>query len=716
MSAALIARIRSTIENWLGSLGIDPPVAVNLEVPPRSDLGDLACPVAFELARRLKRPPKEIAGEIGTLIEGIGGIARVEIAGGGYLNIYFDRDLFLRHLAGEIGRPWPRSGAGKRIVEHTNINPNKAAHIGHLRNAVLGDALVRCLEFLGEDVEVQNYIDDTGVQVADLAVGFHEIRRLTVDEIRKLAHQCSLLEGWNADTRHFVPSDGRGRFEVRTAERFAAGHAFDHYCWDLYAEVGPFYAASVENAAKRGEALKQMEERCGPHADAAAFLSRQMVLHHLRTMRWIGVRYDLLPRESDILALGFWERAFTLLRDSGAIRFATEGKATGCWVMDLPDSADAEDEGAKIIVRSNGTVTYVGKDIAYQMWKLGLLGSDFQYQRLDPAELDATDHRAGRSSTNAIFSKVFETGDPVWMTSHDTGESEHPPFGAAARVYNVIDVRQSYLQKVVTQGLKALGHEREATESIHFAYEMVALTPKSVAYLNEFLGHGIPLTDEEKAKPYIEMAGRRGIGVKAEELLEALANTVTERIERERSEEIPKGEMRDRIAVQIAVGALRYYMLRFTKNRVIAFDFEDAVAFEGETGPYLQYAAVRSANIFNKLRERDGFERANVDALFETAQFSCLDPPDALEHWQIARDMSRLPEIVEQAVVSLELSLLARYVFSVAQRFSAFYHRYPILHEPDPQRRHLRIALNELFLRFMERSFQLMGVPMPERM
>ena len=392
MSASLTDSIRARIASQVAAMGAE-DVAVNLEVPPKAEFGDLACPVAFELAKRLKRAPRDIAGELRRAIEAVPGVARVEVAGAGYLNVHFDREAFMRALAREIGKPLALSGAGKRIVEHTNINPNKAAHIGHLRNAVLGDTLVRCLRFLGETVEVQNYIDDTGVQVADLAVGFVAIRGMSLQDVRGVSEMCARNRTWSASTRVFVrgeagasPGSPGGAFSA-LSRTFEAGHAFDHYCWDLYAEVAPFYEASAANAALRGAALKEMEEGHGPYAEIAAFVSHEMVLHHLRTMRWIGVRYDLLPRESDILALGFWKAAFKLLQETRTIRFATEGKAKGCWVMDLPDAADAEVEGAKIIVRSNGTVTYVGKDIAYQMWKFGLLGRDFFYDRVDPGSL-----------------------------------------------------------------------------------------------------------------------------------------------------------------------------------------------------------------------------------------------------------------------------------------------------------------------------------------
>ena len=705
MSLDLTSRIRTALTSELQRLGVEPPVEITLEVPPKPEFGDLACPVAFELARRLKKTPRDIAAGLKGVLDAVDGVDRAEVAGGGYLNIFFDRDRFLRAVGEDLGRaPSTLSGVGKRIVEHTNINPNKAAHIGHLRNAVLGDTLVRCLRYLGHTVEVQNYIDDTGVQVADLAVGFVEIRGLTLEEVRRISEQCGLGQDWRADTRHFFPPS-----EMRTvsSEVFAGSYAFDAYCWDLYAEVAPYYASSPERARKRGEALKQMEARSGTFAEIAAFVSAQMVLHHLRTMRWIGVGYDLLARESDILHLGFWAKAFERLQSSGAIRYATEGKARGCWVMDLPDAAEAEDEGAKIIVRSDGTVTYVGKDIAYQMWKFGLLGQDFFYELILPA--------LPPNRTDVMFTPVSGTPRSLWTTCSSPAQPDHPRFGGASRVYNVIDVRQSYLQKVVAQGLLALGFDQQARDSVHFSYEMVALTPRSVERLS---GLGlIPdanLTDEDRARPYIEMSGRRGIGVKAEDLLTSLVNTAADQVGARNPESAPADAAT--ISVQIAIGALRYYMLRFTKNRVVAFDLEDSLAFEGETGPYLQYAAVRSRNIFNKLSEREGRGRDAARLALAECRFAALDEADAVEHWQIVREIARFPEIVQQAVDSLEMSVLARFAFSVSQRFSTFYHRYPILHEPDPAKKTLRIALNEVYLSFMELSLGLMGVPVPERM
>jgi arginyl-tRNA synthetase len=700
LSASLIARIRGALESGIASLGVDPPVGVALEVPPKPEMGDLASPIAFELARRLKKPPREIAATLARLVEGLEGVDRVEIAGAGYLNVYFDRDRFLRDLAREIGVPHPASGSGKRIVEHTNINPNKAAHIGHLRNAVLGDTLVRALRFLGETVEVQNYIT-TPESRWRTRRRVPEIRGSTSTEPWR--SRGAPLRGLVREYAALPPNGVR----LRSAQASGSPRIMRSITTaDLYAEVAPT-TPPARRAARRARAAGD-----GPRSLAAFLRAGWCSI----TPRCSGSTLRP-PRESDILALGFSKLALRSVP-----RFAEEGKARGCWVMDgTPrvgrrggeDHRPTERHGTYVgRTCLSDVVRPAGKGLLSQARSRGADGRDGDGRW--PRAPDGVPPRAAAPRRTRSFQGVWPRRARLDHGARGGGEREHPSFGGAEHVLQR-DRRASYFQKVVAQGLEALGHAKEASASVHFSYEN---RPDAAQrhVLNDLLGHGIPLNDEEMTKPYIEMSGRRGIGVKAEDLLRTLVRQVYDRITKERSAEITDREMREKISVQIAVGALRYYMLRFTKNRVIAFDFEDSLTFEGETGPYLQYAAVRSNNIFNKLREREGIDRARAASLFESVRFSCLDSPDALEHWQIVREMSRLPEIVEQAVASLELSLLARFVFSVAQRFSAFYHRYPILHETDPERRNLRIALNELFLRFMETSFALMGVPLPEHM
>ena len=644
------------------SLDLDPET-ITLSYPPSAELGDLASSVCFEIARTARRPPRELAATVVEAFEPGGGIARVEVAGGGYINAFLDRNGILRRWLRE-GPPDAAVAEGaKSIVEHTNINPNKAAHIGHLRNAVLGDTLVRCLRHLGYPVEVQNYIDDTGVQVADLVVGFRALRGEELPEV---------LERYT---------------ESKLRER---GERFDYVAWDLYAEVTRFYEEDPSRTRHRAETLQAMERGDNPIAELAAHVSRRMVQHHLRTMDRVGVRYDLLPRESDILALRFWDRAFGLLRESGALRLEERGKNAGCWVMQLPDVEQGVGEGQKVIVRSDRTVTYVGKDIAYQLWKFGLLGGDFEYRRFD------------WSPETPLYG--------LWSTAAADGERERPRFGGAHTVYNVIDTRQSYLQRVVTRALRSLGHEREADRSIHFSYEMVALTPRAVAEL--FPDH--PLGEEDRAKPYLEMSGRRGLGLRADDLIDALLARAEEEV-RKRNPGAEPERIRE-TARRVAVGALRYYMLRFTRNRVVAFDLAAALSFEGETGPYLQYSTVRARNILAKVAERHGPGEVEAERLASAADLDSLDRESVAEHWTPALMLLRARAVIEQAVDSLEPASVAKHAYQIARSFNSFYHRYRVAQETDPTVRRTRTALVRLYHDGMERLLDVMGIEVPDRM
>ncbi len=590
------------------------------------------------------------------------GIVRLEAAGNGYLNAFLDRPACLRQWL--VARPETgAAGSGKSIVEHTNINPNKAAHIGHLRNAVLGDTLVRFLRRLGRRVEVQNYIDDTGVQVADLVVGFLTLRGEGLDAVKARYDDAAL----------------RSR-----------GERFDYVAWDLYAEVTRWYEGDAERLRERQATLHSMEEGRDATAALAAFVAERMVRHHLRTMDRIGARYDLLPKESDILALHFWADAFELLKAAGAVHRLDAGKNAGCWVMDLPCVEEGAGEDQKVIVRSNGTVTYVGKDIAYQLWKLGRLGRDFRYAPFD------------WGAEPAAY--------PLWATTSGDGAPNAPAFGAAETVYNVIDTRQSYLQRVVAAGLRSLGFTGEADRSVHFAYEMVALTPSAVAAMFP----GFPLTEDDLKKPYLEMSGRKGLGVRADDLLDALEKRALHEV-RERNPDEAEAAAKE-TARRIAVGALRYYMLRFSRNRVVAFDFDDALAFEGETGPYLQYSVVRARNILAKLAERRGTDETDAAWLSGNADLSALPADEVAGVWEIPLLLSRTEATLRQAVESLELASVAKHAYVLAQAFNSFYHRAPVAKEDDPAIRRVRAAVTRRYLDGMTDLLGLMGIEVPDRM
>jgi len=614
-----------------------------LEVPPRRELGDLSSPAAMQLARVLKRNPKAIAEELAAALKRPQLVRDVQIQGAGFLNFFLDRRAFAAAL---LDAPLIDGGvrAGKVVIEHTNINPNKAAHIGHLRNAVLGDVLGRSLKSLGFPVEIQNYIDDTGVQLGDVVVGFMDLRGLALADV------------------------------------VAIPEPFDFYCWDLYAEVGRWYEGDPERHRLRRETLHELETGQGPRAEMGRLVARRIVARHLATMSRLDVSYDLLTRESDILGLNFFEMAFGRLKESGAVRLEKDGKNAGCWVMPLSQSeefAGLEDPD-KVIIRSDGTVTYVGKDIAYQLWKFGLLGRDFGYR--------------------------FWQEEGVWETTRD-GVEGHPLFGNAHRVFNVIDVRQSYLQKIVRAGLQALGYDSEADRSVHFAYEMVALSPATARQLG-FLGVDEGEEGEDKV---LEMSGRKGIGVKADDLIDQLGVKAGEEIAK-RNRDLGEAELGG-LARQIATAALRFFMVKATNNRVIAFDFDEALSFEGESGPYLQYSLVRAKNIRRRLQQ----EGIAADI---TAEEAAAVPEELWSEdlWDLVLEVAQTGETVEKATENLELSLIARHALEIAQRFNTLYHRNPILQEKDPQVRASRLATVQIFRRGLETLGELLGIPFPEKM
>ena len=625
----------------LARYGLD--LAVAVEQPRQSDFGEMAVPVAFQLAKQLRQAPRKIAAELAAEVGPIEGAAAVEVAGSGYVNIRLDRGaLGAALLRGESQGAAP---AGEKvIVEHTNINPNKAAHIGHLRNATLGDTFVRMLRARGQRVEVQNYIDNTGVQVADVVVGFHYLENKTPEYVKALLADPSVR--------------------------------FDYYCWDLYARTSSYYKDHPEALEWRSATLHSIEAGAGELAEMAHLVADAVVEAHLATMLRLGVEYDVLPRESEILHLKFWASAFDLLQQRKAIYLETEGKNAGCWVM-----SGLSEEG-KVIVRSDGTVTYVGKDIAYQLWKFGLLGKDFYYRPLH----------------------TYADGRVLWVTTGEPTETA-PQFGHGSRVYNVIDARQSYLQDVVVAGLRGLGYTAQADQSIHFSYEMVALTPGCCAEL------GIPLSEEDRARPYVEVAGRKGQGVKADDLMDTLIAKALEEVASRHAE--ASAEEQKRVAAQIAIGALRYFLLKFTRTSVIAFDFQEALSFEGETGPYLQYAAVRARNILRKLEERG---EAVPDFAAELGREAMASQLQSEDFWHLLLAASKADSALEDAVAAGEPAHVAKYAFQLAQAFNNFYHQYPIIHEQNREKKVFLLWMTDFFRRQLERTAAILGIPIPEYM
>jgi len=645
---------------------------VVVEQPPKIEFGEYALPVAFELARKLRKAPRKIAEEIVAGIGTVEGIEKFEVAGGGYINVRVDRGALAAALACDkvalAGVP-----EGKVLVEHSSINPNKAAHIGHLRNAILGDTFVRLLRFAGREVDIQNYIDNTGVQVADVVVGLMHIEK-------------------------------KSRAE---AAALAAAPRFDFYCWDLYARVSRWYEEDKQNLAVRAATLHAIEEGNNETAELADLISIAVLRRHLETMDRLDIEYDFLPRESEILRLHFWDAAFTKLKEAGVLTFEDSGKNKGCWIMRRAgtakaltaegaengaedakktagdESSEIAEDDQKVIVRSNGTVGYVGKDIAYHMWKFGLLGRDFGYRKF---------YR-------------YPNAHECWISTTN-GERDHPHFGDVAEIYNVIDARQSEAQNTVIEALRGLGHNEAADRYTHFSYEMVALTPRCAGEL------GYNLSEEDKARSWIEVSGRKGFGVKADDLLDALITSAGKEVDA-RHPELSDAE-RASIATQIAIGALRYFMLKFTKPSVIAFDFKDALSFEGDTGPYAQYAVVRASNIFRKGGlDPDGYGR-DAASRVSTEDFArYLNGESGNDIWELWLAAAKTSYIVSQCIATTEPAYLAKHAFQLAQLFSTFYHRYPILSEADESRRKFLLATTAVVRRELIRVLAAMGISVP---
>jgi len=613
-----------------------------MEQPRQASFGEFALPVAFQLARQLKKAPRAIAEELAVELPAIPGVGSMEVAGGGYINLRLDRGALCRAAVSPAAGT-ARAAGGKVIVEHTNINPNKAAHIGHLRNAVLGDTFVRMLRAGGESVEVQNYIDNTGVQVADVVVGFHYLEHKTAADVRDL---------------------------------IAAGK-FDYTCWDLYARISQYYKDNPDSLQWRRDTLHAIESGEGDLAELGRTVADAIVECHVDTMWRLGIQYDVLPRESEILHLQFWASAFEKLKDRKAIYLETEGKNSGCWVM--PGSAfdeNREDEDSKVIVRSNGTVTYVGKDIAYQMWKFGLLGKDFYYQPF----------------------RTYPDGHEIFVSTASADGAAAVAFGAGKKVYNVIDSRQSYLQDVVVAGLKALGYNEQAGNSIHFSYEMVAMSPRACVEM------GIELSAEDQAKAYVEVSGRKGLGVKADDLIDKLINSALAEVASRNADKTADEQFE--AASAIAIGALRYFMLKFTRNTVIAFDFQEALSFTGETGPYVQYGAVRAGKILQKAGELPDFAATLTAPL-------CARMLEDEELWQHVLAISRTDQALAAALATGEPAQMARFVFQLAQQYTSFYRDYPVIQETDAEKRTFLLWLTAEFRAQLERTLGILGIQVP---
>ena len=633
--------LRRAVRTALDDLGAAEVEAV-VERSARPEFGDWSTPAPLRAARVLRRPPPEIAEQ---LRAALAGLAVEHVAGwsvsGGYVNAHLDDATWApaviaqaRSRRGDRPVPLPDGftvAAGKTLVEHTNINTNKAAHVGHLRNACLGDSVARILRRTGAAVEVNNYIDDTGVQVADVVVGIREL-------------------GFEA----------------------APGEPYDQFCSRVYVEVSRRYEAEPALLERRRVTLHEIEARDNPTADFAKQLAGRIVAAHLATMARFDIGYDLLTWESDILELGFWRTAFEQLRARGAIVLAQSGKNAGCWVMPWEEAGDPElavdepsgedgERDAKILVKSDGVATYTAKDIAYQLWKFGLLGLDFHYRSWDP----------GRPDSPATTTAVAEGAD------RDAGG-----YGRAARVVNVIDARQAYLQNVVREAIERLGHHAQAEQSVHLAYEVVALSSAAARDLG---------VDVDDGKNMVALSGRRGIEVRADDLLDLAVARLGEKARDPAS------------ARALAAGAVRWYLQKFSLPQIIAFDFDDALRTSGDTGVYVQYAHARAAGVLRRTAE-EGDRTPAVPPRLDPVERALLHAVEAY------------PAALAEAALALSPTVLTTYVFGLASAWSDFYeHTPPIVREADPTVRRFRRALADATRATLADALGTLGIDAPEQ-
>jgi arginyl-tRNA synthetase len=636
---------------------------IPFNVPPLKDLGDFSSAVCLSMAKQRKQAPIKIAQDVAERLKSKlpPYIQDIGVSPPGYLNFKVDwpalaQDLIPRILQeGEsFGRPV--LGTKKKVfVEHTSVNPNKAMHIGHLRNSVLGDTVARVLRWLGFSTEVCNYIDDTGLQVVDVVT--------------------ALL--------YLDPPFYAEASDFKTIWAKAPGsQPFDYFCWDLYARFENEIEKNPRLLEKREEILRKIEGGIDPVAGFAKELAAKIVRSHLETVGQLSIFYDLLNWESDIIARGFWEATFELLKEKKALRYETEGPNEGCWVVPFGGVVET-DEGMKsldkILVRSNGSVTYTGKDIAYQLWKLGLLNKDFLYKPW------------GAQANGEMLWTTAEDGEPAGKHSKS--------FGCAEMVVNVIDTRQTYPQQVVRECLRKMGFEKEADASTHLAYEVVNLSPQAARLL------GMEESEEKKA---YAMSGRSGTGVKAKDFIQMVRKKVIEKADH---------PLDEAAASSLASAAIRYYLLKFALESQIVFDFDEALKTTGDTGIYLEYAHARACSIMRKAGEQKinpKWSRVGIDS------FRNYVPKELTETEKGLLDaLSNFSPVLTRTGKTLRMSQLTEYAFDLATSFTNFYEhpdpgagvQVPFIHLQDQKLQTFRLSLVAAFQKVMANALSLMGMP-----
>ncbi len=616
-----IKRLMRLARTSLEEAGLrDPKVTLTKSIR----FGLLTSTSAFEEARRIGADPMDHATRIARSVwlPEDSAVARVEAAQPGYINFHPDWRKFAQQVVTDVlnePESYFRSDGvpGEVVIEHTSVNPNKALHIGHARNVCIGDTLARLMRRAGARVLVINYIDDSGVQMAELLVGFRLLN---------------------------YPMEPRD------------GMRFDEYCGDVvYVEVNRRADVDPKVEMMRREVARKIEERGSEEFEEARRLALMVLRDQLKTTSRLGATYDLLVRESDVVATGLWAETFRMLREAGLAKLVTDGPKKGCWVVDLSSHPVLSKEGDEVIVKSDGATTYVARDIAFAMWKMGA------------------------SSTRLLFRPLELDGQRV-MISDSEGEDLGP--SRPELVITVVDSRQRRPQEVVRYALERLGVT--SGRYVHYSYEPVALSRRSAELL------GVMAEGE-----VVHMSGRKGLYFKAEEVLDKL-RSVAERETRERRPEWDERKVSE-VAEALAVGAFRYGMLRIESDRQIVFDLEESLRLEGDTGPYLQYSVVRARKILQKAREA-GIRSSEVP------------PGELTDHEaQLVREIAVTPLVIEDVIRNLYIRSLVTHARSLAMRFNEFYERCPVIGGGEWEG--FRLSLVVAFERIETGMLDLLGIP-----
>jgi len=605
-------------------------IEVDVSLPPNPSYGDLASAVPIRVAKKNGQKPADVAVslaskamELAKKSKYIGGVSPHR---SGYVNFSINRarfisDSIVQISAGVLGA---EHQTGERIaIEHTNVNPNKALHIGHARNLVLGDSLVRVMRYLGHRVQALNYVDDSGAQVADIIVGFK-----------------------------FMGLPDAAPPDVK----------YDVYCGDsVYTRVNQEYAKDPGLKEKQSQVLKEIESGTGDVAEYTKAIVKRILQAQLSTCWRLGASYDLLNWESQLVHSKMWEKIFEALKKMGYVKFQDQGENKGCWV--IPDPETGEE---KVVVRSDGTVVYVAKDIPYAAWKIGLADDPFGYEVF-----------AGDQPGGVLYSTTLD------------GKKSNVHFGGAQLAISVIDTRQSYLQRIVAKVLDKL-HEGSSRRYLHRSYEVVSLSKRTATAIGF-----------EIEGAFAHMSGRKGLYVNADTMLDRLKEkAMAETRKRNLSE---SDQWVNDVAEAVAVAALRYELLKQDPDKMIVFDMEDALQFQGDTGPYLLYTYARARRILDKT---EGKPRISQSAAAKLAK-----PQEV----QLSKKMSMLDMSASTAGEYLSPKEIARFAHELSVLFNDFYESVPVNKEADPELRDARLALVNAASLVLAESMKLMGIPFKDR-